>query len=284
MKRNTLNEQSTASVGNPVALHRSNSQDEVMDYDVFISHASEDEECFVAPLAKELAILGVKVWYDEFSLKLGDSLSRSIDKGLARSRYGIVVISKAFMNKPWPEYELRGLLSKEISRGKVILPIWHNVTKEEVLAFSPSLCDKCALDTAKHDFHQIVFDVLEIVAPKIYNNLIRILTLQRLKREATHQKVKLREIRLGPIRHDTLPMGLLQRIELVYLVLSDVMETPFNEMVDNFKRDLNPRTEISVWETICIKYLREIAGKRLNKKKKQEIFLNHLLRSMGPSK
>ena len=80
-----------------------------MQHDVFVSHASEDKEAFVAPLAKILSQLGLKVWYDEFSLKLGDSLSRSIDKGLSESTFGIVVLSKPFINKSWTEYELRGL-------------------------------------------------------------------------------------------------------------------------------------------------------------------------------
>lgn len=65
-------------------------------WDLFISHASEDKESFVRPLAHFLRELGLKVWYDEFTLSVGDSLSRSIDNGLARSRYGVVVISPAF--------------------------------------------------------------------------------------------------------------------------------------------------------------------------------------------
>ena len=66
-------------------------------WDVFISHASEDKDTFVRPLAHALNNLGVKVWYDEFSLRLGDSLSRSIDKGLAESAFGVVVISPHFI-------------------------------------------------------------------------------------------------------------------------------------------------------------------------------------------
>ena len=120
---------------------------EAMDYDVFISHASEDKAAFVKPLAEDLARLGVHVWYDEFALKLGDSLSRSIDKGLALSKFGIVVLSKAFLSKPWPEYELRGLVTREIGKDKVILPVWHNVTRDDIMAFSPPLADKLALNT-----------------------------------------------------------------------------------------------------------------------------------------
>src|SRR2546425_13369476 len=96
-------------------------------WDLFICHASEDKE-LVKPLALALSRLGVQVWYDEFELKLGDSLSKTIDKGLINSTYALVVISKAFIGKGWTDYELRGLISKETGGTKVILPIWHGVT------------------------------------------------------------------------------------------------------------------------------------------------------------
>ena len=68
-------------------------------WDVFISHASEDKEDFVRPLAEKLQKCGVKVWYDEFELKMGDSLSDSINRGLQESKYGIIVLSQAFFEK-----------------------------------------------------------------------------------------------------------------------------------------------------------------------------------------
>src|SRR5712691_812752 len=97
-------------------------------WDLFISHASEDKKTFVEPLASALRDFGVRVWYDDFTLNVGDSLSRSIDNGLSRSDFGLVVLSPAFFEKKWPEYELRGLTAKEIAGSKVLLPIWHNVS------------------------------------------------------------------------------------------------------------------------------------------------------------
>src|SRR2546425_6532280 len=108
-------------------------------WDIFVCHASEDKDSFVRPLAEALACLGLHVWYDEFSLKVGDSLSASIDKGLAGSAFGIVVLSPAFIGKPWPEHELRGLVTRDVHEGNVILPIWHGVTLEDVVRFSPPL-------------------------------------------------------------------------------------------------------------------------------------------------
>lgn len=94
-------------------------------YDIFISHASEDKDAIVRLLATILERLSVRVWYDEFSLQLGDSLTASIDKGLQESKYGLVVLSKAFLSKRWPEYEYRSLMTREIDGERVILPLWQ---------------------------------------------------------------------------------------------------------------------------------------------------------------
>jgi signal transduction histidine kinase len=161
-------------------------------WDVFISHASEDKGGFVRPLARALSQLGVKVWYDEFSLEVGDSLSRSIDEGLAGSRYGIVVISPSFMQKRWPERELRGLVQREVlAEEKLILPIWFGVTQQEVVNFSPPLADAFALDAIQMDAEQIALSLLKIVRPDVYRkqpraDLQKLLTgeaLQELQRE-----------------------------------------------------------------------------------------------------
>jgi|GEM_PF-1270669 len=125
-------------------------------YDFFISHATEDKNDFVRSLADALMKAGVKVWYDEHQLKVGDSLRKKIDHGLKNSTYGIVVLSLNFFRKNWPEYELNGLLAKEMNEGKVILPIWHKVTKDEVLSYSPSIADKLALNTTSYSLQDIV--------------------------------------------------------------------------------------------------------------------------------
>jgi hypothetical protein len=124
-------------------------------YDAFISHATEDKEDLVRPLADVLRRMGHFIWYDEFQLKVGDSLRRSIDNGLASSRFGIVVLSPSFFAKQWPQYELDGLVAREIAGGKVILPLWHKVSKNEVMNHSPSLADKVALNTASYTIEEL---------------------------------------------------------------------------------------------------------------------------------
>lgn len=138
------------------------------EWDAFISHASEDKKSFVRPLAEGLQGFGVRVWYDEFTLKLGDSLSQSIDRGLARSRFGIVVLSRSFMSKPWTQHELRGLVTREIGGDSRILPIWHGVTRAEVSDFSPTLADKVAARTDDASPTDIVLQVLREVRPDLY--------------------------------------------------------------------------------------------------------------------
>lgn len=118
-------------------------------WDAFISYASEDEKEFVLPLAHRLTDAGVRVWFAPLTLKVGDSLRRSIDEGLARSRYGIVVLSPNFFAKDWPQRELEGLVAKEVGQEKVILPIWHRVSRDFVVRFSPMLADRVAANSAE---------------------------------------------------------------------------------------------------------------------------------------
>jgi hypothetical protein len=129
------------------------------EYDVFISHASEDKKTLVSQLAEELRDLQLQVWYDEFELVAGDSLRRSIDHGIARSRCGLVILSPAFFKKNWTQYELDGLVSCHVNGGQKIIPVWFNVGYEDILRFSPSLADKVAIDTSGLGIQDIALKV-----------------------------------------------------------------------------------------------------------------------------
>ena len=132
-------------------------------HDVFISHATEDKNEVVRPLAEALIAQNLRVWYDEFELRIGDSLRRKIDAGLAQSRYGIVVFSQAFFEKNWPQYELDGLVTREMTEGGVILPLWHRITKEEIISHSPSLADKIARNTSNSTIAEIAQEIADII-------------------------------------------------------------------------------------------------------------------------
>jgi hypothetical protein len=118
-------------------------------WDVFISHASEDKDEIARPLAETFRARGLAVWYDEYTLRVGDSLRKSIDAGLAGCEFGVVILSPYFFNKHWPEQELNGLANREVRGRKVILPVWHNVDHDSVSAFSPTLADRIGVSTSK---------------------------------------------------------------------------------------------------------------------------------------
>lgn len=132
-------------------------------YDAFVSHASEDKDEVVRPLAERLTQAGFDIWVDELRLTVGDSLRRSIDNALSRSRFGIVVLSPSFFAKNWPQYELDGLVTREMEGPKVILPIWHKVSKDEVRNFSPSLAGKFALSTASFTIDELASKLAEVL-------------------------------------------------------------------------------------------------------------------------
>ena len=132
-------------------------------YDVFISHASEDKDEVARPLAESLRKNGLTVWYDEFELRIGDSLRRKIDQGLANSNFGVIIISRSFISKGWTNYELDGLITKAISGEQQLLPIWHNITKQEVISYSPSLADKLARNTAINTIDEISNEIAELI-------------------------------------------------------------------------------------------------------------------------
>lgn len=140
-------------------------------WDVFIYHASEDKEEIALPLANLLTKGGLRVWLDKHEIIIGDSLRRKIDEGLLSSRFGIVILSKNFFEKEWPKKELDALVSREDGREKVILPIWHKVSKSFISQHSPLLSDKFAVSSEKG---------LEVVANEI---------LEAVKKELTEKGV-----------------------------------------------------------------------------------------------
>jgi TIR domain len=136
------------------------------EYDVFISHASEDKDSVVRSLAHALRALDLKVWYDEFELRIGDNLRRKIDSGLANSRFGVVVLSPSFFAKGWSNYELDGLVTREMTGQQVILPLWHNITRLDLIKVSPSLVDKLARSTSDYTIDEIATEIAMVVFSK----------------------------------------------------------------------------------------------------------------------
>jgi phosphatidylserine/phosphatidylglycerophosphate/cardiolipin synthase-like enzyme len=117
------------------------------------------------PLAKALVHRGWTAWLDELELTVGDSLSRRIDEALSQSQFGVVVLSPYFFQKQWTQRELAGLAAREIDSGaKVILPVWHRVTREDIVRHSPTLADRVGARTA--DGIEVVADHLSTALEK----------------------------------------------------------------------------------------------------------------------
>jgi len=134
---------------------------------IFISHASEDKKLVAGPLADLLRARGHAVWYDDYSLRLGDSLRRSIDSGLASCDYGVVILSSSFFSKEWPQKELDALSTREVSEArKLVLPVWHEISASEIALHSPMLADKIGVPTT-NGLHKVIESITGAIQHQI---------------------------------------------------------------------------------------------------------------------
>lgn len=144
-----------------------------MDYDVFISHASEDK-AYAGALAEALQAAGVRVWFDQVELSWGDDLRSSIDRGLSSCRFGVVVFSRAFLGrKKWTEYEINALFARERAGQKLILPIWHGITRDDLLRYSPAFSDRLAKVSSSDSIADIVTAICALTGRKETKRLAR---------------------------------------------------------------------------------------------------------------
>jgi TIR domain len=135
-----------------------------MNWHYFISHASEDKALIAAPLAHYLQSASFNVWYDDFSLQLGDSILGGINRGLAESEFGVVILSPAFFAKAWPQRELAGLVATATSDVRRILPVWHHVNATSVARTAPVLADLKAVQTAR-GLHLVAEEIVRASYP-----------------------------------------------------------------------------------------------------------------------
>lgn len=126
--------------------------------DVFLCHAWDDRQGIAKELHDLLEAAGVKVWFSEKDLALGVPMMRAIDKGLANSRIGLVLVTPALLSRlprgSVADKELSALLA-----GNQLVPIVHNTTYEALRNVSPLLASRSGLDTGE--------DTLAVVATKI---------------------------------------------------------------------------------------------------------------------
>lgn len=138
------------------------------EYDVFVSHAWEDKESFVDEFVEELRDKGAKVWYDKTQMKWGDSMRARIDDGLKKSKFGVAVLSPDYIaeHKYWTKAELDGLFQLESINGKTLLPVWHNLTKQQVMNYSPIIASKLAMNTTMMTASEIADELIKLLPAK----------------------------------------------------------------------------------------------------------------------
>jgi len=145
-------------------IKESVNQKEIIEYDVFLSHSSLDKEEYVAELSDKLEEKGLSVFEDVKVFKIGQSQTDMMNFGILNSRFVVVFLSVNFIESGWSEYEFKSFLNREINEKKIIiLPIWHNVTVEEVKNYNPYLVDKYALNTSKYSLDQIVDSINQVI-------------------------------------------------------------------------------------------------------------------------
>lgn len=134
-------------------------------YDLFLCHAWDDRKGAAKELCDKLEALGVSVWFSEKDLSLGTTMLREIDKGLAKSRAGIVLVTPAFLkrveNEGVAEKELSALLAKDR-----LVPIVHNTTYDALRDVSPLLGSRSGLDTGEDTMDEIAAKLSELFTEK----------------------------------------------------------------------------------------------------------------------
>ncbi|MGB6230576.1 MAG: toll/interleukin-1 receptor domain-containing protein [Litorimonas sp.] len=244
---------------------------------VFISHAHADKS-FARPLAKALQKLGIKVWFDEFELQIGDSLSQSLNKGLALADFDVLVLSKSFFERYWTQSELAALQALEAS-GKLlsILPVWLDIDQSEILEFAPLLADRFALRA--DDPSKVASSIAQRVSP---NTIVQSMLQEKIgdileSDELPTKLFELDKIKPGPVKHAEFSAQFIGRVRLIRAIIEPYISMTMDEWISNFSRDITPHTELIWWEFLSYMQIRMERG--LSKKSRTEILLGlfHLL-------
>ena len=134
-------------------------------YDVFLSYAIEDKIELASELCPKLEQLGLKVWYAGNELIVGESIHDIIMEGLSKSRFGVVLVTKTYFEKQWTLQELYTLMAREQDGQRVVIPVFHKITPEEVALYNKLLAEKWALTTSLGLDH-VVDKIVERVKTK----------------------------------------------------------------------------------------------------------------------
>ena len=224
---------------------------------VFISHTSSDKDTLVRPLVRALQEHGVDPWFDEGSMRPGDSLVRSIDRGLIDCDFAVIVLSPEFMKRTWPEYEFVSLMSRELHGGrKVVIPVWFNVTRDEVASYSLALADKLAITATGKELFEVAREILAVVRPSGMTSL-RAERMIRERSSGEMSTVRLDKVAVLPVPAGPVSLAgrdavsaILAELTFPYLHASDI-----DGMFADLSKEPHPQTEILVHQILAACYL-----------------------------
>lgn len=137
-------------------------------YDIFLCHAWDDRRTTAKELNNALEKVGISVWFSENTVLLGSNLMREIDKGLSKSRAGLVLVTESFIKR----IKAEGVADKELSAllaRDLLVPIVHGVTYDDLREESPLLASRSGLDTANDTMEEIAMKIGELISTDAFS-------------------------------------------------------------------------------------------------------------------
>jgi hypothetical protein len=247
------------------------SEPEGTKWDAFLSHAHEDKLDFVRPLADRLRTEGMGIWFDEFEIGYGQSISQSIERGLANSRVGIIIISQSSLKKNWTKYEISALKNLYLNYGTRLVPVWKDIDQSTIKLTDPGLLDIRALVYKGRTVEEVAYEIIAVIRPDI---LSRINSRQRkaiLYDTTPIIEIDSKRIAPGPRLRQKIPSRDISRIRLLHSIFFDVFRDTVEDWIDNFCRDADYEDEILFWELVATFYLSWVRERRYSSSEKRLI-------------
>jgi len=235
----------------PQGLQQSAPRPWAKEWDVFISHASEDKEQVVRPLAEMLKAHGAKVWYDSFALREGLSLSASIDAGIDAAEFGIIVLSPNFVRKDWPRYELERLRERTGEQADRVLTVWHRLALADAPEYSVATESEEPPYTTELPIPELEKLLLQRIRPELAQLIQRRLEYAAASERISSTATTRQTVTPSPRRYERLGDDLVERVRLLHAVLFEGYPRSMDFWIDGFLRDYNPEAEIAHWERMA---------------------------------
>jgi hypothetical protein len=244
-------------------------------WDVFISYASEDKAELAIPLAETLRNEGLRVWFDRFELRPGDSVSRSIEEGLANSSAGVIILSSTSLRKNWTNYEIAALKQLYINFGTRIIPIWKEIGVDELKLTAPGLLDLRSLSTSEFSLEEMAYEIIAVVSPATLSRLNAKSTWKVFRETALVQSIPLKDLKRSHRQRQKLSAQSLSRIRVLHSVFYEVLQDDIETWIDNFCRDLSYEEEILFWEltaALFLDWISAVGSARLSKSERNTMY------------